>query len=95
MKNYVKPEIIVVDHLAEGIYASSGSTGGGCDSFYMNGIFVVGTYSPITDGYKVGRGCEGCPGSNGNKCKANQMSDDEDCRPTWEKEGKLPEQLGY
>jgi hypothetical protein len=95
MKNYVKPEIIVVDNLAEGIYASSGSTGGGCDSKYMNGIFVVGIGSPITNGYKVGRGCEGCPGSEGNKCKADKMNDAEDCRPTWEKDGKLPDQKGY
>jgi hypothetical protein len=94
MKNYVKPEIIVVDNLAEGIYASSGNTGNCCDSIYMNGVFVVGTQSPIVDGYKVGKGCEGCPANHG-KCKVDQVNYDGDFRPSWEVSGKLPDQLGY
>ncbi len=95
MKNYEKPEIIVVDNLAEGIYASSGKTGQTCDSIYMNGIFVLGTKSPITDGYKKGRGCEGCPANWGDKCAVSELNYDGDFRPSWEVEGKGPDELGY
>jgi hypothetical protein len=96
MNNYNKPEILVVDGLAEGIYASSGSSGASCESLYMNGVFTVGTYSPITDGYKIGRGCEGCH-ANWGKCAIGDpnLNPDQDFRPSWEKAGKGPDEKGY
>lgn len=94
MKNYVKPEIIVVDGLAEGIYASSGSTGHSCESLYMNGVFVVGTQNPIVDGYKVGKGCEGCH-ANWGRCAINEVDSDGEFRPSWEVSNKLPDEKGY
>ncbi len=93
MKNYVKPEIIVVDSLAEGIYASSGS-GHGCDSLYMNGVYLKGTYHPKKDGYKIGRGCEGCPVAYDDRCNVADANYDGDFRPSWEISGKLPDELG-
>lgn len=94
MSNYKKPVVMVVDDLAEGIYASSGSSGHGCKSLYMNGVFVVGTQSPINDGYKVGKGCEGCP-AGGSRCRVHEVNYDGDFRPSWEVSGKLPDEKGY
>ena len=65
-----------------------------CSSKYMNGVFVVGTYNSIVDGYKVGRGCEGCP-ANWGRCAVDQCNYAGDFRPSWEKAGHLPDERGY
>jgi hypothetical protein len=96
MNDYTKPEILVVNDLTEGIYASSGSSGGGCESIYMSGVYLKGTYNSINDGYKIGYGCDGCPADFG-KCAVQEESEkyDGDFRPSWEKNGKLPDEKGW
>ncbi|MFA9462724.1 MAG: hypothetical protein ACERKN_00370 [Velocimicrobium sp.] len=99
MKNYEKPMVLTNEEMSEGIYAASGDTtptdtGYKCKSIYMNGVYLLGTYSPITDGYKIGRGCEGCP-ANWGKCAISEVNYDNDFRPTWEISGHLPDELGY
>ena len=69
---YEKPIIELTNTLSEGIYLSSGSQDNAkyhCKSIYMNGMYQQPTYNPIQDGYKLGRGCEGCPASNGASCR--------------------------
>ena len=65
----------------------------------MNGIAQNPTYNPIRDGYKIGYGCDGCPAWNGTSCKfvssPNEMTWVADFRPSWEKQGKLPDEKGY
>lgn len=98
MSSYKKPEIIVVDDLAEGIYASSGSSGGRCESFYMAGIFSYADGSnSINVGYKAGYGCHGCPAVSGDmtRCIVNEVEWDSDFRPWWEKQGKTGDEKGY
>ena len=94
MEHYEKPEVLVVDDLAEGVYASSGSSGNSCDSIYMNGVYVTGTFKSIQDGYKAGYGCNGCPVAWG-RCAVAEVSWEGDFRPSWEKAGKLPDEKGY
>ena len=94
MEKYESPKVIPVEELAEGIYASSGS------SIYMNGVYQEPTYNPMRDGYKKGRGCEGCPAWNGKSCRFTSKPEemlnwDNDYRPTWEVEGHLPDEKGY
>lgn len=98
--NYEKPVVMVNDDLAEGVYAASGATPKrACNSIYMKGVYVQPTYNPMRDGYKKGRGCEGCPAWDGKSCRfvsaPEQMNFDDDFRPTWEKEGHLPDEKGY
>ena len=97
---YDKPVILQPNDLAEGIYTDSGSNSKyHCDSIYMNGIYQKPTYNPIQDGYKIGRGCEGCPAQNGDSCRfvsaPEEMNWDGDFRPTWEKNGHKPDEKGY
>lgn len=111
MKNYEKPVATKVDDLAEGVYMASGDAGDvggdasettvsrGCGSKYMNGVFQMPTYNSIEDGYKIGRGCEGCPAWNGNSCRfesaPEEMNWDGDFRPSWEVQGHEPDEKGY
>ena len=99
---YQKPMIIINEELSEGVYSASGSTISSqykCKSIYMNGLYQQPTYNPIEDGYKLGRGCEGCPVWDGNSCrlisKPEEINWDGDFRPTWEVQGKLPDEKGY
>lgn len=111
MQNYIKPAAFPSEGMSEGIYMASGevadntsSSGGkeekrGCKSKYMKGVFQKPTYQPIKDGYKIGRGCEGCPAWNGNSCRfetaPEEMNWDGDFRPSWEVAGHLPDEKGY
>lgn len=107
MKGYVKPVATRVEELAEGVYMASGAVADasteenvrGCKSIYMKGVFQKPTYSPITDGYKIGRGCEGCPAWNGSSCRfqsaPEEMNWDGDFRPSWEVAGHKPDEKGY
>jgi len=110
MKNYEKPVVMVNEELAEGVYAASGDKAANvnaetsgpkykCESIYMNGVYQQGTWNPIEDGYKKGRGCEGCPAQNGNSCRfvtaPEQMNWDGDFRPSWEVAGHKPDEKGY
>ena len=99
---YEKPIIHVNTTISEGIYLSSGSqadTTYHCKSIYMHGVYQQPTYNPIQDGYKLGRGCEGCPASNGASCRfishPEEMNWDGDFRPSWEVQGHLPDEKGY
>lgn len=98
--NYEKPIAIALDQCSEGVYLASGTPNKySCKSIYMKGVYVQPTYSPITDGYKIGRGCEGCPAWNGHSCRfistPEDINWDGDFRPTWEKQGYLPDEKGY
>ena len=100
MKTYVQPTLTENEDAFEGIYTASGNkkesaSGYSCDSKYMNGTYVIGTYTPINDGYKKGRGCEGCPANYGNSCGVSQVNYDGDFRPSWEVQGHLPNEKGY
>lgn len=98
---YQKPIIVSINDLAEGVYAASGSqnTTSRCKSIYMKGVYQQPTYNPIEDGYKIGRGCEGCPAWNGTSCRfisaPDEMNWDGDFRPTWEVQGHKPDEKGY
>ena len=105
---YSRPIVLTHSDMAEGVYAASGAGTGNntttykCDSIYMRGVYQQPTWSPITDGYKIGRGCEGCPAWNGSSCRFQSApqemvnwSGPTDFRPSWEKEGKLPDEKGY
>ena len=93
-----EPIIISVHDLAENIYSASG-TKSGCKSIYMKGEYQQPSYNPIEDGYKIGRGCEGCPAWNGTSCRfisePEQMNWDGDFRPSWEVQGHKPDEKGY
>ena len=66
---YTKPEINIINDYPEDVYMSSGTPKyTKCKSIYLNGTYQKPTYNPIQDGYKVGRGCEGCPASDGSSC---------------------------
>ena len=101
MKNYEKPIVILNEELSEGIYTYSGSTAKRCKSIYILGIPQTPTYNSYEDGYKLGRGCEGCPAWNSSKCvcrlavSPEEMNWDGDFRPTWEVQGHLPDEKGY
>lgn len=100
MRAYEKPIVVLIDEMAEGIYAASGSTGGGngstenkvCDSIYIKGQFTKSDYSDWQNGTNInGRGCEGCPANwSDGRCHVESYAASEDCRPSWEKQGKLP-----
>lgn len=97
---YTKPEINIINDYPEDVYMSSGSQKyTKCKSIYLNGTYQKPTYNPIQDGYKVGRGCEGCPASDGSSCRFDshpeQMNWDGDFRPSWEIQGHLPDEKGY
>ena len=97
---YEPPKIIVLSDVAEGIYASSGiQTTPVCGSIYMKGIYQKPTYNPIEDGYKVGRGCEGCPAWNGQGCRIithpEELNFNDDFRPSWKINGHKPDEKGY
>lgn len=102
MLKYEKPIVLANDDLAEGIYlASGGSAGGGqapetasCDSIYMNGIWHGSDFSDWQNGTNInGRGCEGCPANWGDGiCHVANYDPSEDCRPSWEKNGKGPDE---
>ncbi len=101
MAKYEKPVVEVTSELAEGVYANSGAGAGGrkCGSIYMNGVYQQPSNQPINDGYKLGRGCEGCPAQNGGSCRfqsaPQEMNWDGDFRPAWEVQGHLPDEKGY
>lgn len=96
---YAKPTIVINEELFEGVYANSGSSNAKCDSIHMKGKPQSPTYNPIKDGYKIGRGCEGCSAWDGSSCrlvsKPEELNWDGDFRPTWEVQGHLPDELGY
>lgn len=98
---YIKPIITLDKNLSEGIYMASGDVISRCKSKYMLGKPVKPTYNSISDGYKLGRGCEGCQAWNGseNVCRLITEPDsinwDGDFRPSWEIMGKKPDELGW
>ena len=65
----------------------------------MKGIYQKPTYNPMEDGYKVGRGCEGCPAWNGQGCRIithpEELNFNDDFRPSWEINGHKPDEKGY
>lgn len=66
-----------------------------CDSIYLQGNYRQPDFSDWANGTNLnGRGCEGCPAcwSDG-KCHVEAYIPEEDCRPSWEKEGKGPNDL--
>lgn len=98
MKEYESPIIIPLFSMSEGIFASSGSVSK-CKSIYMSGVYQQPTYNPMEDGYKKGKGCEGCPASNGSGCRFSDPKEEAnkfvDYRPSWEIQGHLPDEKGY
>lgn len=97
--NYEKP-IIVDAGTSEGIYLQSGDTDSTkCNSIYMKGVFQSPTNNSIVDGYKKGYGCMGCPAFAGTSCmfdsRPETMNWKSDFRPSWEINGKLPNEKGY
>ena len=63
-----------------------------CDSIWMKGNYVQPDFSDWANGTNInGRGCEGCPAcwSDG-KCHVESYPPEEDCRPSWEVQGKGP-----
>lgn len=95
---YEKPVVHLTDTVSEGVYLASGAQGGSqyrCKSKYMNGVYQKPTYIN-SDGFKIARGCEGCPARDGESCRfvshPEQMNWDGDFRPTWEKEGHGPDE---
>lgn len=99
--NYQKPLVTAQTNLFEGVYAASGATETRCKSIYMLGKPVKPTYNPIEDGYKKGRGCEGCLAWNAAQCVCRlitapkEMNWDGDFRPSWEVAGHKPDEPGY
>lgn len=96
---YEKPVVHLTDTVSEGVYLASGAQGGSqyrCKSKYMNGVYQKPTFISNGDGYKIVRGCEGCPAQDGESCRfvshPEQMNWDDDFRPTWEKEGHGPDE---
>ena len=98
MSTYEKPLVMVNDDLAEGVYAASGAPG--CDSKYMKGEWEKGDYS--SKDIKTNQGCNGCPAYTGTACgltthyvdsnyAASYDVDNGNRMPTWEKQGKKPD----
>lgn len=70
MSTYTKPVVLTNEELAEGVYAASGSSTPGCDSKYMQGVFVAPSYG-WENTMKEHYGCLGCPAysyENGGEC---------------------------
>ena len=62
-------------------------------------IFLKNFFTPEKisgDGFKIVRGCEGCPAQDGESCRfvshPEQMNWDGDFRPTWEQQGHGPDE---
>lgn len=103
MRDYEKPEVIRTTDLSEGVYAASGSAAEGsdrivCRSKYMNGVWqkpIAGSPSermPV----KAKCGCEGCSADDGDGCKilkGGELNADGVFMPTWEQQGKAPDDL--
>lgn len=67
MNNYEKPIVVKNEEIAEGVYAASGNGTPGCDSRYMNGVYVYPSYgwdNPMKEHY----GCLGCPAYRATGC---------------------------
>lgn len=103
MKNYEKPEAIRTSDLSEGVYAASGSASAGdrqivCQSKYMNGVWQKPTAGSPSEQTPVmlKRGCEGCSADDGDGCKilkGGELNADGVFMPTWEQQGKAPDDL--
>ncbi len=107
MNHYEKPVVVKIEEAAEGVYAASGAAGPGqqgeikCQSQYMQGVWHrPNTVTPGRDQEEVinRRGCEGCSADDGDGCKimkgkADDLNPDGIFKPTWEQEGKSPEEL--
>lgn len=107
MMNYEKPEVIMTTELSEGVYLASGSVPAGgpnddnqivCQSKYMNGVWQKPTSgSPFGQTpVKEKCGCEGCSADDGDGCKilkGGELNSEGVFMPTWEQEGKKPEDL--
>lgn len=95
---YEKPVVHLTDTVSEGVYLASGAQGGSqyhCKSKYMNGVYQKPT-NIDSDGFKIAKGCEGCPAQDGESCRfvshPEQMNWDGDFRPTWEQQGHGPDE---
>lgn len=69
MEKYVKPEVVILNDCAEGVYSASGSANGNpeCDSIYMQGVFQNCDYRNGRTNKEV-YGCLGCPAFRPNGC---------------------------
>ncbi len=97
MMHYEKPDILRVDNLSEGVYLASGQFV--CGSKYLQGNWIKPWQQSSGDIMHV-RGCEGCSADDGAKCKisvgdTSQLNANGDFRPTWEIDGKKPEDPPY
>lgn len=97
--NYEKPVAILLDDLAEGVYAASGATGGDgsdaavCQSLYMNGVPRTPIHSVQGGEYRrIDRGCEGCPALQyDGACRLDLGPFGDPLMPHWEREGHGPD----
>lgn len=90
MQNYERPRVIMSETMYEGVYLASGKV---CDSIYMGGVWHKSDYSDWQNGTNIdGRGCEGCPANwDDGVCHAATLDENVDCRPSWETNGKGPD----
>lgn len=104
MMRYEKPEMVKTEELFEGVYMASGAvTDEGqkpvCQSRYLNGIWHRPDHNiqqPMPN-IEV-KGCEGCSADDGNGCKiakGGELNANGVFMPTWEQEGKNPEDLTW
>lgn len=97
LKKYEKPIVLANEELSEGVYASSGSTGGSkCDSIYMIGIYrALVTHGDADSNHTMSeRGCEGCPANwNNGRCNIDSCNYEDKFMPSWEEKGFQPTSL--
>lgn len=104
MKNYEKPEVILMAECSEGVYLASGEqTGedpasGGCDSRYMKGVWKKPDYSNSSVQMRVydRKGCEGCAADDGDGCKLQKGDakvEGNVYQPVWEQQGLTPDTM--
>lgn len=89
---YEQPAVILLEDLAEGVYAASGDERGGvCQSIYMKGVHRTPAHSVQGGEYRrIDRGCEGCPASQYGACRLDLGPFGDPLMPYWERENHDP-----
>lgn len=98
---YVRPEIVTVNEMAEGVYLASGDEVKTCQSKYMNGVYQRPNPSTIPGATcRYGDlGCRSCPADNNWDCAlltdrplATSSLTDGALMPKWEYIGHTPDE---
>lgn len=105
MGEYKKPEIMETTGLFEGVYMASGDEGTNNGQPVCQSKYMLGKWKKPGRGIEQGKvidkfGCEGCSADDGDGCKIKKgkisdLNKNGDFRPTWERQGKNPDDISW